>query len=202
MRPVTFSAGPRRPMRDMMRCHETAIEGEIYALVPRSEAAVEFEGVESIEARGLLARWSRVEPVRFVDLLTGASGMHRVDAVDAGWLLDEALWRLHETHGDLSLGRRKRVRASIDVGPLEHAVPLQDLAEEDTADSEHWIEIRIEDDASTPICNERYELILPDGRVEHGTTDEQGAIYVEGIHKAGACRVVFPELVLDLPVAV
>ena len=180
--------------------NETVIEGELYALAPRGADLSGFEAVDGVVARAMIVQWFRGEPCRALDLLAGTARFGRVDAIDER-ALDEALWRLHETYGDLVLGVRKRISAEVALGPIEGTVPLQDLAEEKEPDAEHWIEIRVEDDGRTPVCHERYELILPDGRVEHGTTDDQGGIYVDGIQKAGNCRVVLPGLVLELPPA-
>jgi len=62
------------------------------------------------------------------------------------------------------------------------------------ADADHWIEVVLLDSGEQPIGNERFELVLPDGKVHSGRTDDDGLLRVDPIFKAGNCRLYFPDL--------
>lgn len=61
----------------------------------------------------------------------------------------------------------------------------------------HWIEIALIGEDDRPIPGEVYELELPDGRVRRGRLDSEGKARVDGIARAGACKVRFPALDQD-----
>ena len=54
-----------------------------------------------------------------------------------------------------------------------------------------WVEIQMFDEDGNPVAGEPYQITLPDGTVDSGTTDEQGMARVEGIDP-GACQITFP----------
>ena len=57
----------------------------------------------------------------------------------------------------------------------------------------HWIEIELVGEDGTPIPNEKYKIILPDGSEKAGNLDQNGWSRVES-DPAGNCEVIFPEL--------
>lgn len=59
-----------------------------------------------------------------------------------------------------------------------------------------WIEIRLTDEAGSPVAGEPYAVTLADGTVASGTLDEDGLARVDGI-PAGTCQVTFPDLDQD-----
>lgn len=81
----------------------------------------------------------------------------------------------------------------VDIGELLPPVPLTP-----PEPSEHWIEVVLLDSGEQPIGNERFELVLPDGKVQSGRTDDDGLLRVDPIFKAGNCRLYFPDLQAQL----
>ena len=56
-----------------------------------------------------------------------------------------------------------------------------------------WVEIRLVDDEGSPVPNELYRIVLPDGSTVEGTLDWAGCARYEEID-AGSCKVCFPEI--------
>ncbi|MCH9687132.1 MAG: hypothetical protein K0V04_37195 [Deltaproteobacteria bacterium] len=90
----------------------------------------------------------------------------------------------------------------IDVEDLGSLVDLAEGPPDLPSEApEHWIEIRLVDEAEQPITNERYRIDLPDGKSQEGQTDGAGIVRIDPIYKAGHCRVQFPDLVEELALA-
>ncbi|MCA9604239.1 MAG: carboxypeptidase regulatory-like domain-containing protein [Myxococcales bacterium] len=83
---------------------------------------------------------------------------------------------------------------------IDRRIPLLPLRDPEPHSSEgpltaiHWIEIELIDEADAPIAGVRYELKLPNGRVQRGVTDADGRVRVDGIRDVGQCELTFPEL--------
>ena len=56
-----------------------------------------------------------------------------------------------------------------------------------------WISIALVGEDGRPVEGERYEIQLPDGKMERGILDEQGEALLVGIPQ-GTCQVSFPDL--------
>ncbi len=162
-----------------------------------------FEGVSSFEAIHLLRSWAREHDARMASWLSAALGMDHDRPRPLELLLALVEDRLRDSHSLLTLARRQR--PALDPGLPYEMVDLGDLAEGPAnlpvEEPDHWIEIRLLDEAEQPIANERYEIALPDGKSQQGRTDEFGIIRVDPIYKAGHCRVHFPDLVEALETA-
>lgn len=59
-----------------------------------------------------------------------------------------------------------------------------------------WVEIALIDERGNPAAGQKYEIILPNGMVAKGSTDEQGKAKVEGF-VSGVCQLTLPELDSD-----
>lgn len=56
-----------------------------------------------------------------------------------------------------------------------------------------WVEIELVGEDGSPIPDERYLVIAPDGSEHRGRTDADGAARIDGIDP-GNCQVSFPDL--------
>jgi hypothetical protein len=56
-----------------------------------------------------------------------------------------------------------------------------------------FVEVKLVDDDGAPVPGQRYQVEFPDGRVETGTLDEDGAAFFEGVPQ-GDCEITFPDL--------
>lgn len=72
--------------------------------------------------------------------------------------------------------------------------PTEEEAEE--AQELSWIEIELVGMDDKPIPGERYRVLLPDGRADEGTLDQNGWARIAGF-EAGQCTIEFPELDQD-----
>lgn len=59
-----------------------------------------------------------------------------------------------------------------------------------------WIELELVGMDDKPVTGELYEIIVPDGRVYRGSTDQNGLGRVEGF-EPGTCKIRFPNLDQD-----
>jgi len=86
---------------------------------------------------------------------------------------------------------------STTVEPFEP--PKDDAANESASDAKKeptpkgWVEVEMVDEAGDPVAGLRYEVTLPDGRVDSGTLDSKGFARIEGF-EPGYCKVSFPDL--------
>jgi type VI secretion system secreted protein VgrG len=55
-----------------------------------------------------------------------------------------------------------------------------------------WIAIKIVDKEDRPVTGEPYKIVLPDGTVTEGTTDDKGKARVEDID-SGNCKICLPK---------
>ena len=60
-----------------------------------------------------------------------------------------------------------------------------------TDSPKQWVEIQMLDEENNPVAGEPYQITLPDGTVDSGTTDGSGVARVEGIDP-GSCQITFP----------
>ena len=60
-------------------------------------------------------------------------------------------------------------------------------------DTKTWVEVRLIDEQDAPVVGAAYKVVLPDGSVMTGTTDDNGAARFESI-VPGNCQVSFPEI--------
>lgn len=73
-------------------------------------------------------------------------------------------------------------------------VDLHDLAGDEVEELvEHSVVLELVDGDDVPVPRAAYQLIDPDGRTHEGRLDKDGRAEVEGIRKAGDCKVCFPE---------
>lgn len=59
-----------------------------------------------------------------------------------------------------------------------------------------WIELELVGMDDKAVTGELYEIVVPDGRVYRGSTDQNGVGRVEGF-EPGSCRIRFPNLDQD-----
>lgn len=76
-------------------------------------------------------------------------------------------------------------------GPGPAADPVQRCPLQQT---EHWIEIELNDDDGQPMSGVAYRVKLPDGQIVEGCLDADGRERLSGLRSGGACEVCFPEL--------
>jgi uncharacterized protein (DUF2345 family) len=56
-----------------------------------------------------------------------------------------------------------------------------------------WISIELRDEEGSPIPNESYTMLMPDGTERKGTLDGEGRAREEDV-PPGACHVMFPNV--------
>ena len=57
-----------------------------------------------------------------------------------------------------------------------------------------WVEIQLLDQFNKPVPNEPYSIVLPDGTVSEGSTDDTGLARIDGIEDPGNCQISFTSL--------
>jgi uncharacterized protein (DUF2345 family) len=67
------------------------------------------------------------------------------------------------------------------------------------ANTPHWIEIVLLDEAGNPVANEPYLIVTPDGAEHKGSLDGDGYVRLNNI-EPGDCQVSFPEIDQHEPV--
>lgn len=173
-------------------------DGSWYALVPVTE-----------EGHTVGAGWQRVGDAEAAAILEGArvddpgaAALRSLWADDAAvafepaggpeihaWMTDElarptarvALWRT-----------RSADHAAGGIAPPGDVPMLSDLAGP-PEQVRTWVEFRLLDLAGDPLADVRYEIELPDGSTQQGTTDGDGKARHDDI-VAGACTITFPDL--------
>lgn len=98
------------------------------------------------------------------------------------------------------------IAAEAEFGEVEQAVKRQvqrDPGRPDTIGvvstdpgeppSDHWIGVKLVDDAGEPIPFERFRVKMSDGSIVEGTLDEKGYRRVEGV-EPGSAMVSFPNI--------
>lgn len=101
---------------------------------------------------------------------------------------------LREPEPERNLGPAPEGTVDIsDLLPLPPAAPPPEV--------DHWIEVSLLDSGHEPIANERFELVLPDGKIHGGRTDDEGRLRIDPIFKGGHCRLHFPDLETELAAA-
>lgn len=128
---------------------------------------------------------------------------HR-DAGDVFWLADRVAQVLEASHPLMALVPEPRAHRVTDT-TIGEPVDLVDLIPESppppTPEPDHWVEVVLLDSGHEPIANERYELVLPDGKTSQGRTDDEGMLRIDPIFKAGNCQLYFPDLEAQLSAA-
>jgi hypothetical protein len=168
--------------------HEILVCGDIFRLEPASTHAMPgFARVPPHEAAWLVEGWARDGHACALARVAEACGLER----DPGVVAQE----LRRFCGRIVLLRREIPRVALDPGaePVALASLLAD-PEPSSIEEEHWIEIRLVDEAGEPVAGEPYRIELPDGRLREGRTDEHGIVRIDPIHRAGQCRVDFPDV--------
>lgn len=56
-----------------------------------------------------------------------------------------------------------------------------------------WIEVVLVDQDGSPVANEKYHITLPDGSIQEGTLDQNGAVRFDSI-VPGDAEISFPEI--------
>ncbi len=79
------------------------------------------------------------------------------------------------------------------VFPEWEAVDWEPGLPPDQEVEQSWIEIALRNEDGTPVPDEPYRLVLSDGSIRHGWTDENGVARREDIVR-GECRVSLPRL--------
>lgn len=107
--------------------------------------------------------------------------------LDEAGLIDRLAWKI--ARGDLILVREVHGTATPDVPDLP------DLPDEpeDIIERLTWIEVLIEDQDQQPVANVAYKLVLADGSVRIGKTNEVGILRYEGIPE-GECQFELTEV--------
>lgn len=136
---------------------------------------------------------------------------HRDDAFAVAKLrhaaveLDVGAERLDDTEllarvaRQIDFGRWQLERNDENRPPLDpqEVTDLNDLRPPPTDDpvveQTHHVEIQLVGDDDAPIIGERYRVELPNGRVVEGRTGDGGTAYIDGISRAGTCKVSFPD---------
>ncbi|MGA7237380.1 MAG: hypothetical protein WBY44_16965 [Bryobacteraceae bacterium] len=67
-----------------------------------------------------------------------------------------------------------------------------------TAQTEkHWIEIQLLGEDDSPVPDEEYRIVLPNGDQARGYLDSKGCARIENIPQGGDCQITFPVLDKD-----
>lgn len=74
--------------------------------------------------------------------------------------------------------------------------PQQEDGEPGEPPPDHWIGVKLVDNAGEPIAFQPFRLKLGDGSILEGTLDEKGYCRVEGVEK-GTTQVSFPNINAD-----
>lgn len=107
--------------------------------------------------------------------------------LDEAGLIGRLAWKI--ARGDLILVREVHGTATPEQ-PDESDEPedLSDIVERLT-----WIEVLIEDEDQQPVANVAYKLVLPDGSVRIGKTNQAGILRYDRI-PVGECKLELTEL--------
>jgi hypothetical protein len=97
------------------------------------------------------------------------------------------------------LCRRVSVRPQLD--DIEDPLDLVDLlpADRPAEETEHWIEVRVLDEAHAALPGIDIAIAAPDGKEASGKTDAAGSFLVDGLFKPGSCRVELLDLTDAVP---
>jgi len=80
------------------------------------------------------------------------------------------------------------------AGPRHETRWLADLAgDEPAVIPVHAVVLELVDQQDHPVVGAQYHLVDPEGRAHRGVLDHEGRAEIDGIRKAGACKVSFPE---------
>lgn len=80
------------------------------------------------------------------------------------------------------------------IEPRRESRRLEELVSDEPDETPlHAVILVLVDLQDRPVPGARYHLVDPEGRNHHGVLDRLGRVEIEGIRKAGACKVSFPE---------
>jgi len=174
-----------------MRAHEFIADRTRYRLsLGDPQAATEsLERVRPHEAERLVREWAGSPHTATLHALTEFTGRSAA----------ELAWELSHPTPSVVLFREPDEHAAVDTRPRQvtDLVPRVDEPEPEPIAPEpddHWIEVRLLDEADRAIVGERYELALPSGKIQAGRTDELGIVRVDRILNPGNCEIYFPDL--------
>lgn len=165
-----------------------------------------WSGVTEARLRSLLFRSGQIEPVRGLMHGDGAgpgveTGDHAVidwlcDQLAAGWLRIAVLPWPRGEHRPVYDFEAAVERAAVLMQSFlaQPQAPIDPTPARDPVVERHWVEIELLDEADCAVPNERYEVVLPTGRVAKGRLDRNGHARLEWSGDAGPCHISFPEL--------
>ena len=184
-----------------MRDWACSVRGTRYWLV--ADPTDTTDPLTGRELADLLAQWAFDGHVGILQELAHhlglGTGIRPTD--DDGLALAERITSALDTRLPLAmLCREPAPQYALEPPPerIDIADILPELPPLPPEPGDHWIEVCLLDSGEQPIVNERFELVLPDGKVENGRTDDEGLLRVDPIFKAGNCRLYFPDLQAQL----
>jgi hypothetical protein len=166
------------------------LDGELYVLVERRDAAHRDEGFAEVgrwEAEKVLA--SALSHADAPALRSGLGGQaSERGGGDHHGVSQRLRSRLAEELDHLVLLRRRKPRYTLVLGKPEVVADLVDLAPSTDDPEDAWIEVLVVDDENQPVAGVEYEIELSDGRVQRGRTSEHGILRYEDMPE-GSCKV-------------
>ncbi|MEX1363334.1 MAG: hypothetical protein AB1Z98_09425 [Nannocystaceae bacterium] len=88
---------------------------------------------------------------------------------------------------------RRSLRPSLSAIPAQASMPLQELADDEPAQTYSWIELVLLDASGQPMADVAYTVTTPDGSTRSGKTDASGMARYDDV-LAGECDIEFPEM--------
>lgn len=161
--------------------------GSDYEAIPGAEAARVLCQLPSDDDGGALARACEA-----LGISVGADAHHLEETLNdaLGWA--DAAVALYRRAPVISALAPQKNSAPVAAVGLSDLIPPELVSLE-----EHWLEIKVVDEAGEPVGGVRCVVELPDGGTRHARTDDGGVLYVDGVTQPGACKVRFPEMHTD-----
>lgn len=175
-----------------MRFFEFSSQGHSYILAAANWPPDGFERVPLLEVGEVLRELEEHGPRAVLDAVLELLGPAFGSRFRASSSLTTPLADFEQYHR-LALFRRPWARPAVEPAELA-PVDLADLAGEVVDISDHFIEVEILDSEGEPVAGFEVEIELPEGAVRICRTNLFGCARVEGIPKAGTCKVMLPEL--------
>ncbi len=174
------------------------VNGEDYALIPRTEAdnlSPAYERVLAGEAKWLLRSSGEPSHTQKIRLGRGFEDQIRRGPRDRGAPVPERWAELiGEDDGPYLLFRHHALRPAIDHNAHADAVPLTTLAPPPRdVPPVHWVEVLMVDEEDEPLAGVMCEVEAPDGSKKTGWTNDAGMLRVDGMVAAGNCKIRFPK---------
>jgi hypothetical protein len=162
---------------------EPGIPGEVFAGFPASAAFVHSTLLRHLDDGAAVAQLRHA-------LLEIEGSAVRMDDVRI----------LERVAMQVELGRWQLEPRIDERPPLDppEVTDLSDLIDPEIEDPpvlpSHFVEIALVDADDAPVAGQRYQIELPNGTVMNGRTNDAGVARVDGITRAGTCKVRFPDL--------